>query len=66
MHLCACVYNIFGMHAYLCVGTHGLRVCVCGCEHVCGYSVLYASESVPAGIRKVDLGHKYLISVCCP
>ena len=27
MHTCACVYNIFGMHAYLCVGTHGLRVC---------------------------------------
>lgn len=33
---------------------------------MCGCSVLYASEPVPAGIRKVDLGHKYLISVCCP
>lgn len=41
-------------------------VSVSGREHVCGCSVLYASEPVPAGIRKVDLGHKYLISVCCP
>ena len=41
-------------------------VCVSGWEHLCGCSVLYASEPVPAGIRKVDLGHKYLISVCCP
>lgn len=42
-------------------------VCVgCVCVWVSGCLVRYASESEPVGIRKVDLGHKYLISVCCP
>lgn len=65
------------LHAYLCpsvrvwvmrASQNALYVCVCefGPEHVCWCSVLYASEPAPAGIRKVDLGHKYLISVCCP
>lgn len=40
------------------------RVSVCVRESGC--RVRYASESEPVGIRKVDLGHKYLISVCCP
>lgn len=67
--------TIFCAHEYLCecapvrvrvaMWVH-VCVSVSGREHVCGCSVLYASEPVPAGIRKVDLGHKYLISVCCP
>lgn len=36
---------------------------VCASEWVDGTD---ASEPEPVGIRKVDLGHKYLISVCCP
>lgn len=55
---------------WVCESCEWVRVrCMCvwvGWEHVCWCSVLYASEPVPAGIRKVDLGHKYLISVCCP
>lgn len=42
------------------------RVSVCVCVWLSGCRVRYASDSEPVGIRKVDLGHKYLISVCCP
>lgn len=79
---CMCVHAsavwrpryIFCMNAFLCmwvcawvlVGYVFAWSCACVCEHVCRCSALYASEPVPAGIRKVDLGHKYLISVCCP
>lgn len=71
MYTCTCVYvlarrqNIFCMHASEC----GQAMCACVWvrEGECVWcSVLYASEPLPAGIRKVDLGHKYLISVCCP
>lgn len=48
---------------YICMSTHRHTHV---CEWVSGCSVLYASEPEPVGIRKVDLGHKYLISVCCP
>lgn len=75
MHLYACVYSMGGayfacMHTCVCEYVRECTWAACVrvfvCEHVCGRSVLYASEPVPAGIRKVDLGHKYLISVCCP
>lgn len=65
-HVCMCLQHIWYACILVCGYTWAACVCVRGCVHVCRYSVLYASEPVPAGIRKVDLGHKYLISVCCP
>lgn len=72
MQLHAWVYSMkeskHTLHAcvFLYMRVYARRVCVHDCDNVCRCSVLYASEPVPAGIRKVDLGHKYLISVCCP
>lgn len=67
MHLCVCACKASKHILHACVWVWASYVCVCVSEGECVWcSVLYASEPLPAGIRKVDLGHKYLISVCCP